>query len=830
MSRQQGTKIQNKFVRGLITEATVLSFPEDACTDTSNCVFDHTGKVTRRPGFDTEESYTTDTLSVSAGDAYTTFLWEAVSGDGNISFYVVQSEGKIKFYDVSSSTDISTNKLSTELTLTDYLVTNSNEDPSPEECQYAVGNGDLFIVNRYINPIYVSYDVASEIITATTITLMYRDFAGLSDGLDDNERVTSSVSGAETNYPNHLYNLYNQGWAGTDALSQWDTARTDIPSNVDYITLYRSSETDSFDNTKVTSQDPGNRLAPRGHFLLSVAEDDRDTALSDAGFSFLTSQTTVSLIDRTAGSSFDDFDSNASAAFDGDLSETTTTAATKNGTTAYMGKDYGASVIKQINRAIIYPSSNSGFFDENESATFTLYGNTSTPASGTDGTSLGSEAIVADQITPLTITSSDTTTAYRYVWVYASGFNDDIYYSEVQFYAAGTFSFERPTVVEFYSGRVFYGGINVEGLSNNIYFSQIIEDEGQYGKCYQKNDPTSEEFSDLLSDDGGVIKIPEMGTLYRMYAYQNALILFASNGVWLVSGSAGSTFKATDYQVKKISSIGMNSPQSVISIRGLPAWFGEDGIYTVQFDANYDSFTPQSLTFQSIDTFYQDIPLFNKRYAKGAYDNIEQIAYWIYSSDTDLGTDVYRYDSILCLDGRTQAFYTWDITSGPLVRSIDYVKSADRQGTSKLKFMIHQNYNGSSADQTFAEVLNTNYIDWENEGTSADYSSYFVTGYSFDGQTQRFFQPNYIFVFLDQETNASCFVQGIFDTATSVGTGKWSTSQQIYNENLLNRDLNFRRLKIRGKGRSLQLRFESEDQKPFSILGWSIWETVNTGV
>ena len=841
MPRQAAVSIQNKFIRGYVSDATALSFPEDGCTDATNVVFDSTGRVTRRLGFDTEASYTSDSVSLSAGDAYASFVWEAVSGDGNISFLVVQQGEIISFYNVSSSAEISGNKHSTEINLTtSFLATDSNKDPADYICQFASGNGDLFIVNGACNPFYVSYNSTDDTFSSTAIELKYRDFIGLDDGLDDDERITSTVTAMETGNPNHYYNLLNQGWGGTDALSQWDTARSDLPSNEDYIALYRSSDTDAFDNTRVTSQDTGNRLAPKGHFILEVGTDDRQGAIEAEGYTFVVSSSTNSAIDSSAGSIFTDFTVNTSVAFDDITTETSDNAAITNISSdvanAYIGKNFGASDTKTINRVVIYPTQTpedgwDGFLENDEfNLVITLYASNSTPASGTDGTSLGSTTLSSDQLTSVEIMSNDTTTAYQYVWVYfAPNASDTIGVAEVRFFS-GTASLDKPTCVSFFSGRVFYGGIISEGISNNIYFSQIIESEDQYGRCYQKNDPTSEDFSDLLPDDGGVIKIPEMGTLRKLYAYQNALLCFASNGVWLIQGSSGSIFKADGYQVKKISSIGVDSAYSCISIKGLPAWWGEDGIYTIQFDANYDSFTPVSLTDDIIEMFYATIPLENKKYIKGAYDNIEQIAYWLYNDDSNLGTDKYQYNSVLCMDAKSRAFYLWEIGSGPIVRDIMYIKPADRTSDSKLKFLLHRNYTGSAADQTFGEVLNTNYIDWEEEGTETNYDSYFVTGYKIDGQTQRFFQGNYIFVFLEQETNASCFAQYVFDFTTSANTGKWSTQQQIYNENLLNRNVNYRRLKMRGKGRALQIRFESEDRKPFTIIGWSIFETQNAGL
>ena len=842
MARQQGTDIENKFIRGYVTDTTALNFPKDACTDALNVVFDSTGRITRRYGFDTETSYTTDSVSLSAGDAYASFVWEAVSGDGNISFLVIQQGEVISFYDISSSAEVSGNKLSAEINLTtSFLVSESNEDPAEYLCQFASGNGDLFIVNGACYPFYVSYDADTEQFTSTQITLKYRDFEGLDDGLDDDERVSSSVAGMETTYQEHYYNLINQGWGSTDALAQWDTDRSDMPSNRDYIGLYRADDFDAFANSAVTANDPGSRLAPKGHFILNVGEDDRQTALDDEGFTFyLPGGSTTALVNPDEGTIFTDFANNSHLAFDRVLVTvipTTECAFTGLVNNAYIGKDYGAGNEKTVNKVILYPAVNGivpppeGFLhNDNFNLTITIYGNNSTPASGTDGTSLGSVTLTTDQTDLLTIESNDTTTAYRYIWAYfVPASSDTIYVAEMQIYS-GLLSFESATCTSFYAGRVFYGGIANDKISNNIYFSQIIENEEQYGRCYQKNDPTSEDLPDLLPDDGGFIKIPEMGTLKRLYAYQNALFCFASNGVWLIQGTSGALFQATSYQVKKISSIGMDSPYSLVSIKGLPAWWGEDGIYTVQFDANYDSFSLVSLTDDIIEIYYNTVPLNNRKYIKSDYDNVNQIAYWLLSENSDLGTDAYRYDTILCMDAKSRAFYKWEISDGPIVRTINFIKAADRTTDSKLKFMIHQNYDASTADQTFAEVLNENYLDWEDEGSEVDYSSYFITGYKLDGDTQKFFQSNYVFVFLEQESNASCYVQGLYDFTNATSSGKWSTQQQIYNSSLSTRDINFRRLKIRGKGRALQLRFESESQKPFTIIGWSIFETVNAGL
>jgi hypothetical protein len=96
MPRSHGVSVQNKFIKGLITEATALNFPEDACTETFNCVFDHLGRVTRRLGIDLEGGKVTRTSDMANG-VTVTYLWKNVGGDGDINYVVVQNGGTLDF-------------------------------------------------------------------------------------------------------------------------------------------------------------------------------------------------------------------------------------------------------------------------------------------------------------------------------------------------------------------------------------------------------------------------------------------------------------------------------------------------------------------------------------------------------------------------------------------------------------------------------------------------------------------------------------------------------------------------------------------------------------
>lgn len=696
--RKTGIKGESKFVRGLITEATALSFPQDACTETFDCVFDRKGMVERRPAFELEGALTSHVTTSTA--AYVEFIWTDIpSVSVDRTTFLVQQHGRfIRFYDVADNITPSANEKAFTIDLNSYRPATPTIDPASSFCVFAQGDGKLFIVNRGTEPLYVSYDSVGDTITVTAITLKERDFVGATEtGWENNERYTGTVANLIAADPNHYYNLLNQSWhAGLEEasggsavvppLQAWDAARTDLPSNSDTPWLYQGTAgalIGLFDPATIQKRTGGSTQAPKGHFILDVFGPSRTTAIAN------------------------------------------------------------------------YP-----------------VGYTAT--------------VTGDR-------------------------SDDK---------------QRARCVAFFNGRVFYAGFETPGLTTSIYFSRIVEKEAHYGQCYQDNDATTEEAADLLPSDGGVIKIPDIAQINKLYDFRTSLLVFASNGVWIISGSSGQAFKANDYVVKKISSIGTHSRLSYVDVKGTPVWWGEEGIYTIKYDANYDSFNVVSITDGTIFSFLEAIPKHAIGHAKGAYDVHNDIVYWLYRNGSTEDINTFKYDRVLVMNGFSGAFYPWILNvSSKSIRGIIQIHShiEDEELNHAIKFTTTTVIDATNENIGYSSATSTSYLDWGAD----DYSSYFITGYSVDGDAQRFFQANWIWVYLDTAANSSCFVQGLYDFTNSSSSGKWSTVQQIYNSSLLYRVANHRRLKIRGKGKALQLKFTSETGKPFSILGWSIWESQN---
>ena len=690
------------------------------------------------------------------------------------------------------------------------------------------------------------------------------------------------------------------------------------------------------------------------------------------------------------------------------ITPATVTYATKTlDNDTYIGKDFTASG-KRIKSIEVFPSTDEGFHGSGLEATIALYASNSSPSNKTNGTKLG-ELILSDSSTTnsQTILSDDTATSYRYVWAAFTLEHDDFsedhdnnwYVAELkvsELAATGQsggsdpaeeITNQRPNNVVVLNDRIFYGGINTKSLSNKIYFTQVLESSTQYGKCYQSNDPTSEGTSVLVASDGGTVRIQEMGQLVRMYNFQGNVLCFATNGVWRIHGGQGG-FSATDFRIDKISDWGTRSPESFVFINGIPFWWGDEGIYKVNYNPQFDSFSVENITDQKIKDFVLGIPAQNRNFVKGVHDRFNKRVLWMYNNSTSL-TDAqkYTFDSVLLMNTLTGAFYPWALTdvTEPRIKGLAYITPAIRTENSQVRFPITIPMDGSYKLLTFGELKLEDWKDWgdyvnnagsfididdhtaledftsndalyynNSNGTAAassatkssatnyyagvslgtamavasvgfqgsndqgyvngatpaitvqlygkegsapstgtdgtllgstsfsdssdetgirfinasdttstwdhiwiyvsqdgsaasmylselrvfhadtalelDYSSYCDAGYSIRGELQRFQQPNYVFVYMGEETNASAFLQSKFDFANSSTSSKWSSTQQLYNSAITGRGTRTRRLKVRGKGRAMQFRFTSESGKPFTILGWSVKDSVNADV
>lgn len=437
----------------------------------------------------------------------------------------------------------------------------------------------------------------------------------------------------------------------------------------------------------------------------------------------------------------------------------------------------------------------------------------------------------------------------------------------------------RPEFIEFFAGRVWYFGIESSKINGHVFFSQVLTETNRAGRCYQESDPTTEELNELVDSDGGVIVIPEIGTILGSLVIDRNLILFASNGVWAISGASEDGFKATDFQVNKITPVGCISSGSVIDVEGQPYWWSQTGIYTLGTDKVSGRLTAQSMSQNTIETFYQDeIPALSKTYARSIFDPATKRVYWLYNTVAPSNDEYnWKYDACLVFDASLGAFYPWKIsslnTNSPFLmgafntQTVNAVERTENVVDSSgntiitsggdnvvtdvvtisgsntfLKWFCLVPDGAGNFNWTFAEFNNGDFVDWEKkDNTGADYNSYIDTGYDGLGDFTKDKTVMYVFFFLGKTetgvssgallSGSSCFFRTKWNWTTDGDAGKWSQLNQIYRlkrqfdggiivDELPGETVIVSRHKVKGSGKALQYRFQSETGKDFNIHGW----------
>ena len=436
----------------------------------------------------------------------------------------------------------------------------------------------------------------------------------------------------------------------------------------------------------------------------------------------------------------------------------------------------------------------------------------------------------------------------------------------------------RFSTVANFSGRAFYAGLNSAKNTDIILFSQLITDFDKLGECLQQNDPTSEYISDLLDTDGGAIRIAGAVGIKVLYVIDASLYIFADNGVWRIEGIDG-VFTPTAFAVKKVTDVGIVDASSFIVADGSPIWWSRNGIHTLDFDAASGRPVESNLTLTTIQTYWDAIPNESKAKLKTSFDSVNKRAYWAWP---DQGEGVEsKINNVLVLDAALRAFYPWRIEDagvntdcvidfefysgfGASLSALDVVTSAgDDVVTSAGDDVISQQVanvstgspaiiaiirDGATNKITMGSFSGDDFLDW---GTT-NYSSYAEAGYDFMGDLLLQKTAPYVTTYMrltetawegNEETGyqpdnpSSMLVSSFWDFRSTSS----STPQQAYrfkrmpvvnSSNLL--DFNHpesvivTRMKLRGKGRSMRLKFESEQGKDFILLGFSVLGGVNS--
>jgi hypothetical protein len=704
----------NTFVKGLITEASELTFPENASVDELNCSLERDGTRRRRKAVALETGAVTSGAVIPHGSVFQTTTWYNVAGQTNLEFLVVQNGKDVTFYEKALDPLSAQIVSSASVDLSSFSA-NNNLSPSEERIQVTSLNGVLVVASPAINTIYLEYDAAGSPnkITATAIEFKERDFEwqGSVDEVTD-EYFSDKASPSNQ----RKYDTENVGWVGNKGSAALTTYIGTSGNHPPLTHAWYSGKDAAGAFSKADWKEiyTGSSLAAHGHYVLDVFNKVRTNSIP----------------------------------------------------------------------------------------------------------------------------------------------------TEVE---TGRFR-----SVAAYAGRIFYAGIDSAKNGGKVYFSRLTENIRDIGNCYQVNDPTSEILSDLLDTDGGVVNIPDAHNIRKLYVLGASLIVFAENGVWAVAG-VDNVFRATEFAITQISDVGIVNENTFTVGGGVPIWWAKTGIYAIQAGESLSAPKATNLSLSTIQTLWNEIPNEKKAQAFVEYDQINQRIYWFYP-DKDESID-YKYNNVLVLDLALQAFYPWKVSDGAaghyivgtsyfsglgststetqVINGVDTViNGSDNvvatlyrdflQGETEIKLLVR---NG-----TDAKFSGDTYLDWGD----ADYSSFAEAGYDFMGGMTTFKNAPYVTTYM-RVTEEGYVVDGagyaFINPSSCKMSVSWnlskvgSTPREIYklkdvpvvdpsDLSSINYPTNtvVTKSKVRGRGRSMNLRFESTTGKDFHLVGYEVIGARNSGI
>ena len=783
MPRATATKQYRDFTGGLITDSSKLNMPENTVTDIENFNLDKSGKISRVQ-YDLETQ--TRTLDITQAQLASTkylvdtFVWDSPAGNEDKSLVVVRAGQYLYFYDLEvldPNAELGDNYINSLLISSAEITTDMRTEPM----QFANGKGVLFVSNRFMKPGYITWD-GSTTFTLNSGEIAIRDFDGVDDGLGFSEDVAYSgdifmwLDSVVGNFS--VAETVTEG-ANTGTVVSWDATNGILRVTTSNIWTLGNTVTGG------TSGATGSltvRTPVMGDYI-SSSKNNKLYNLINAGWD--PAQITKYTVEQ---------------GFEPDRTKIW-----------YLGKDtnnnfdpdeldkiyFGFSEVSQGRIVLQVPTR-----DREDSITY----------AGKNVFTVGGTAIV------------DTTTDGN----------------------------ERPTTCEFGFGRAWFSGCKAEASSNKVWFSQIIlEDLKRHNDCYQRQDPTAEDFNSLLDTDGGEIRLTDAGDIKKLISFRNHMLVFASNGVWAIS-SPEAGFRPNSFGVSKITNEGVLSPESVVETPDSVYYWGQSGIFQLVPAPEGLTLGVRNISDNRINDYYQGktslggnnaaIKSGGRNYCKGVYDTTENRVVWIFNKQqTEPQTSNFSARNYqLIYDINLDSFNRGLLFDGgdPFVATLGVVS---KPGFG-LKYLTTDTNISSGSNiivQWYDLIGSSGFIE----------DSYLETFYETLGDTSR--EKNTLWVITHFErtedgyenngsggvilsNQSSCMFRSKWDWTDTASANRWSSSNQIYR---LRRifiptsastpfDYGFTVIttknKVRGHGKSVQFRFDSEDSKDMRILGWDV--------
>lgn len=816
------------FVGGLNTEQSnteeLLAFTSDEL----NCSIYPEGIRGRRFGMNIERDGSLFQLS-KAGSTYSGFFWKNV-GKTSTDFVVYQVDNKLYFYEASVK-PFSNFKLNTFVDLSNYIVDINNFYNFP--VNFSTGNGKLIVVSKYMKAIIISYNFDKTKFEVEELVLKYRDIEGVKDNLEIDEQPINLSN-------EHKYNLLNQGWSIQD-IEQFHKDKQRYPSNNLQWFLGKDAS-GNYNTEKLLKTYFGNTPAPKGHFILDYFNRDRASASGifkgterTAAYSYASGWVSGRSLYYNPCYSFSiviPSSGGTSKSLRIKFSKIQRKVA-KKAWGNYVGKVlievYGLTAKGSWTN--IYSDTHvfegPGEYLLNYPKNVTKYEQYKAVISFKPGTDWW-EAYPGSVIATVGLSIAEDGNPFPY-----------------------THGLDRVTDITYMSGKYFYL------TGDTVLFSQTVaEDNTGVENCYQFADPTSEEISDVVPTDGGYVKFQTMGEGLALKTFNRGVLVFGRDVVYGLISPLDGRFTATEYDTVELSRAGLIGTKTVVSIANSVYYWSPLGIFRIGVNQQSgNTLTAESISQNTIQSFYNNIQQFSKEHCKAAFDYANNRIYWFYPTDERA---LYKLDGVLMYDLNYGAFCPFKISKGGAVtavfETIDnyeieptlYLRAGGRRVVAGKQFVIAKEqenvYNRYVAIQhciitddnkiSFGDFNSREFLDWDK----SQYDSYMVSrpimlesstaSGTYDNKQVPIMQT--LFKRTEEEkmnadkkyiASSGAYIRMRWGWSLSDNSNRWDLIQNAYRpqKDFLYDEYVESRIHIRGRGKVYQIEVRNDSNKDFKL-------------
>lgn len=380
-------------------------------------------------------------------------------------------------------------------------------------------------------------------------------------------------------------------------------------------------------------------------------------------------------------------------------------------------------------------------------------------------------------------------------------------------------------------GRIFYA------YDSTVLFSQVLISDKDAGRCYQNNDPTSEDIPDLLDTDGGVITLEESIRIKALKAFKSGVLVFTTNGVWYIYNPDGG-FKATAFNIAKVSERGIESERSIVEAEGAVFYFSNNAIIRI-VASEFDVLQSEDVSSPRIRAYF--LANFAGKGSQGVYDSANKQVVWWNPDEEPEG---------LVYDLEVNAFYPQKLYST--------LSKIGRPFT--INNAVFYPSWRQDVENDRIQYGPCQFTDEDFQDLGADIEAFLISGYETLGKFSNSKRANVLKVFFDKtetqitgyadgvytyDSPSSCLFQARWDFDSSNNANKWygdlsgdgltGRSVQLYQplqrgfipdsfpytfntgESVITN-----KIRVRGSGDAVQFVFKAEPQKDMKLLGYSV--------